>query len=106
MTAWRSPVPGCFAGHFAAYRQEEGAVSHLQFLARLHKLNRLILISHEDCGFYREFLHVREMDLIDRMRTDLISAARRIGTEVPRLRTEAYLARLSDAIVWFEAVID
>jgi hypothetical protein len=97
--------PACFAGHFAAYREEEGAVSHLKFLARLHGLNRLILISHEDCGFYHDFLRLREMDLLDRMRVDLASAARRVRQETPQLKIEAYLARLRNAKVWFETVI-
>jgi hypothetical protein len=96
--------PTCFAGHFAAYREEEGAVSHLQFLARLHGLRRLVLISHENCGFYRDFLRVREMDLLDRMRADLASAARRVHVATPQLKVEAYLARLSNADVWFETV--
>jgi hypothetical protein len=96
---------GCFAGHFAAYREEEGAVSHLQFLARLHGLTRLILISHEDCGFYRDFLRVREMDLLQRMRMDLISAVRRVDAATPQLKTEAYLARLRGSEVWFETVV-
>jgi hypothetical protein len=97
--------PACFAGHFAAYREEEGAVSHLQFLTKLHGLNRLILISHEDCGFYRDFLRIREMDLLDRMRLDLAGAARRIGAATPQLRIDAYLARLTGALVWFERII-
>lgn len=97
--------PACFAGHFSAYREEEGAVSHLQFLAKLHGLKRVILISHEDCGFYRDFLRIREMDLLDRMRLDLASAARRVATATSGLKVEAYLARLNDAEVWFETVI-
>jgi hypothetical protein len=97
--------PACFAGHFAAYREEEGAISHLKFLARLHGLTRLILISHEDCGFYRDFLRVREMDLLDRMRLDLARATLRATVAAPQLKVEAYLARLSDAEVWFEKVV-
>ena len=97
--------PACFAGHFAAYREEEGAVSHLRFLARLHQLNRMILISHEDCGFYRDFLRVREMDLLDRMRVDLANATRRVRDATQQLEVEAYLARLRGTEVWFERVM-
>jgi hypothetical protein len=57
------------------------------------------------CGFYRDFLRVREMDILQRMRLDLANAARRIREATPQLTVEAYLARLGDASVWFESVI-
>ncbi len=97
--------PVCFAGYFDSYREEEAAISHLKFLVRLHGLNRLILISHEQCGFYSDFLKVHDIDLLDRMRTDLATAVRRVNSATPRLHVEAYLARLNDAQVWFEPVI-
>jgi len=97
--------PACFAGHFDAYREEEAAVSHLKFLVRLHKLTRLILISHEQCGFYSDFLRVHEIDLLGRMKRDLASAVRRVRAAAPQLQVEAYLARLSDSEIWFEPII-
>ncbi len=97
--------PACFAGYFEAYREEEGAVSHLRFLSRLHKLDRLILISHEGCGFYSDFLRVSELGLHDRLRSDLSRAARRIREVEARLRIEGYLARVSGTSVWFESVV-
>jgi hypothetical protein len=96
--------PACFAGHFLAYREEEGAVSHLQFLARLHGLTRLVLISHEACGFYRDFLRVREFDLIQRQCEDLVRAARRIREAVRHREIEAHLARIAEGAVRFERV--
>jgi len=96
--------PACFAGYFEAYREEEGAVSHLRFLSRLHKLSRLILISHEGCGFYSDFLRVSELGLHDRLRNDLSRAARRIREVEAKLRIEGYLARVSGSSVWFEPV--
>lgn len=96
--------PACFAGYFEAYREEEGAVSHLRFLTRLHKLSRLILISHEGCGFYSDFLRMPESGLHDRLRNDLSRAARRIREAEGKLRIEGYLARVSGASVWFEPV--
>jgi hypothetical protein len=89
------------AGHFAAYREEEVAISHLRLLARLRGFTRLILISHEDCRFYHQVLGIDEMD---RIRSDLAAAARRIGAVLPHLKFEAYLARLCDDRVWFEPV--
>jgi hypothetical protein len=96
--------PACFAGHAAAHRQEEAAVFHLQFLARLHQLERLILISHQDCGFYRNFLGIAPSELLPRKRADLGIAAQRVRQATPQLKVEGYLARLRNAEVWFEKV--
>ena len=96
--------PACFAGHFDAYREEEAAISHLKFLVKLHSLTRLILISHEHCGFYSDFLKVHEIDLLQRMKMDLASAVRRVRAAAPHLQVEAYLARLDGSEVWFEPV--
>jgi hypothetical protein len=96
--------PACFAGHFLAYREEEGAVSHLKFLSRLHGLTRLILISHEGCGFYRDFLRVREFDLIQKQCEDLVRAARRVREAAVRLEIEAHFARIVDGTVQFERI--
>jgi hypothetical protein len=96
--------PACFAGHFLAYREEEGAVSHLKFLARLHGLKRLVLISHEGCGFYRDFLRVREFDLIQKQCEDLVRAARRVRDAAGHLEIEAHFARIADGSVRFEQI--
>jgi hypothetical protein len=45
------------------------------------------------------------MDLLDRMRLDLARATLRATVAAPQLKVEAYLARLSDAEVWFEKVV-
>jgi hypothetical protein len=97
--------PACLAGHFAAYRDEEGASRHLHFLAGLRGLTRVILISHEDCGFYKHVLKVSPAELLNRIRIDLAAAVLRIGKALPRLKVEAYVARLTAEQVWFETVI-
>ena len=50
---------GCLAGHFLAFREEEGLVEQLRFLIRAHDVQRVVLIAHQDCAFYSERLHVR-----------------------------------------------
>jgi len=112
-TAWDCPATTAWpwrAGRHASRAtspptaKEEGAVSHLRFLANLHGLKRIILISHEGCGFYRDFLRVRDFDLLHRMRQDLVRAARRVRDATTRLDVEAYLARVDGTEVWFEEV--
>ena len=96
--------PACFAGHFAAYRLEEGAVEHLQFLIHLHGLRRVALIAHEACGFYSQFLRARPFDGMQLEREDLVKAARRVRQIAAGLEVDGYLARVDEGHVWFESV--
>ena len=50
----RLAVPGgaaCLAGHFLAFREEEGMLEQLRFLVKVHGLERLVLIAHQDSRF-------------------------------------------------------
>lgn len=96
--------PGCFAGHFMAYREAEGAAEHLRFLARVHKLERVVLIQHEGCAFYREVLNARPGDALKMQTEDLAKAAFRIRQLAWDLNVEAYLCRRKDEALWFEPV--
>src|SRR6185369_10887311 len=47
----RLAVPGgaaCLAGHFHAYREEEGVAEQLRFLVQIHDVRRIVLIAHQD----------------------------------------------------------
>lgn len=96
--------PGCFAGHFMAYREAEGAAEHLRFLARVHKLERVVLIQHEGCAFYREVLNARPGEALKMQTEDLAKAALRIRQLAWDLNVEAYLCRRKDETLWFEPV--
>jgi hypothetical protein len=96
--------PGCFAGHFMAYREAEGAAEHLRFLARVHKLERVVLIQHQGCAFYREVLNVRPSEALRMQEEDLAKAALRVRELAFGLEVEAYLCRREDEAIWFEPV--
>jgi hypothetical protein len=96
--------PGCFAGHFMAYREAEGAAEHLRFLARVHKLERVVLIQHEGCAFYREVLNIRPSEALQLQVEDLAKAALLVRQLAWGLNVEAYLCRRREAAVWFEPV--
>ena len=96
--------PGCFAGHFMAYREAEGAAEHLRFLARVHKLERVVLIQHEGCAFYREVLNVRPSEALRMQEEDLAKAAFRVKELAFGLEVEAYLCRRENEAIWFEPV--
>jgi hypothetical protein len=96
--------PGCFAGHFMAYREAEGAAEHLRFLARVHKLEKVVLIQHEGCAFYREVLNARPGEALKMQTEDLAKAAFRIRQLAWDLNVEAYVCRRKDELLWFEPV--
>jgi hypothetical protein len=84
--------PGCLAGHFAAWRDEEVIVEQLDFLIRTHDLGRIVLIAHEDCVFYLKKLSVPSQGLVRQQRTDLDKAAARLWGIRRSLAIEAYIA--------------
>src|SRR5687768_2090101 len=52
----RVAVPGgagCLAEHMHAYAEGTALENQLRFLIEAHELTRLVLIAHQDCGFYK-----------------------------------------------------
>lgn len=52
----RVAVPGgaaCMAGHMMVYHEATALDRQLSFLITSHSLNRVVLIAHENCGFYK-----------------------------------------------------
>ncbi len=75
----------------------------LDFLVEAHRLERVVLISHQDCGWYKR-LHggnddhqARQMDDLRRARADLMET-------LPSVRVDAYFASVEDGNVKFEPV--
>ncbi|MHC5001806.1 MAG: carbonic anhydrase [Planctomycetota bacterium] len=101
----RLALPGgaaCLAGHFAAWRAEEAAVGHLQFLIEVHRLQQVVLIAHEDCAFYTQILRAAPIRLREKQCEDLEKAAKRVLELNRKLVVRSYLARLDGATVAFE----
>src|SRR5688500_17916340 len=73
----RVAVPGgaaCLAEHMHAYAENSGVERQLRFLIESHELQRVVLIAHQDCGFYkRAWLGGRK--LIEQQHADLQKAA-------------------------------
>ncbi len=92
----RLAVPGgaaCLAGHFNAYREEEGVAEQLRFLLAVHGVRRVILVAHEGCAFYTEWLRVSALQLEARQHEDLEKAIRRVKRLGIDLEILAYYAR-------------
>jgi hypothetical protein len=102
----RLALPGgaaCLAGHFLACREEDALLEQLRFLIRAHHLQRLVLIAHQNCGFYVERLHVPSAEIECRQREDLHTAAERIRGIARDVAIGTFFARrLADGKVRFE----
>jgi hypothetical protein len=104
----RLVAPGgaaALAGHFLAFREEDGLFEQLRFLIRVHDLTRLVLIAHQDCAYYAERLHVPLAQLETRQREDLQTAAERLRSFSRGLVVEEFFARKApDGTIRFESL--
>jgi hypothetical protein len=103
----RLAVPGgaaCLAGHFNAYREEEGVAEQLRFLLDVHAVKRVILIAHEGCAYYTEWLRVAPLQLEARQHEDLEKAIRRVSRFGVGIEVTAFFARRRGGHVLFERV--
>jgi hypothetical protein len=96
--------PACLSGSLAVFWEGRSAEQQLDFLRRVHGLERVVLIAHEGCAFYRDWLKVRVEDMPARQRADLAAAKKRIGHLDAKLTVEGYFARRDGRRVWLEPV--
>jgi hypothetical protein len=100
----RVAVPGgaaCLADHTLAYYEQESLSRQLRFLIESHSLRRLVLIAHQDCGFYRD-VWLGSRTLLQQQATDLEKAADRIRRWNLRVEIEAYFAIQADGLISFQ----
>jgi hypothetical protein len=96
--------PACLAGHAQAHLEEQGIMDELDFLAKVHGLNRIVLIAHQSCAFYASRLELADprMELVQR--ADLVRAAAFVHRVTSIDKIEGWFARrVGDKIV-FEPV--
>lgn len=79
-------------------------VGQLEFLINVHRLQRVVLIAHEDCAFYTERLDASPLGLDKRQREDLAKAVERVRQIGPQLVVDAYFARPEDDQIIFERI--
>ena len=97
--------PGSLAGQAAAWRQGEVLGESLRFLQRAHDLKRVILIAHEDCGFYKGILGLRPGPEMEACQLeDLQKAVASVRGFASAVEVEAYFARVVEETVRFERV--
>jgi hypothetical protein len=101
----RLVIPGgaaCLAGHFSAYREEEGVAEQLRFLLSVHEVRQVILIAHQDCAYYTQWLHVPTQQLEARQLEDLAKAVRHVKRFGIDIEVSGYFARHQGERVSFE----
>lgn len=64
----------------------------LDFLVRVHELERLVLIGHYGCAFYTEMLRGQPDDCLHVQTNDLHRATQTLKEWFPEIRVEAFLA--------------
>ena len=105
----RVALPGgaaCLADHAAAHVQQASVAEELKFLVEVHELERVVLIAHQGCGFYRAALGLPDGLLEGQQRMDLAAAARTVRTITGIDRVEGWFLRVDErhGTVSFEPV--
>jgi hypothetical protein len=97
--------PACMAGRFMTYQESDALVAQLRFLVTSHRLERLVLIAHEHCGFYLHRLHISPEQLEREQHDDLHKACARLRSLFDCQSVEAFFARRCDqGTIRFERV--
>lgn len=102
----RMAMPGgcaALASHFVTMREEMALDRQLRFLISSHNLHTVVLIAHQDCGYYKQ-IRLRHKTLEEQQMADLKKAAERIRGYGPGVEVKAYFARKAQGKIVFEPV--
>lgn len=102
----RVAVPGgaaCLADHMQAMREQSALDRQLRFLIEAHDLHRVVLIAHQECGFYKS-VRWRAASLELQQSADLARATARIREYASGLEVDAYIAKRINGRVRFDEV--
>lgn len=100
----RVAVPGgaaCLAGHMMSSFEKTALERQLEFLVREHQLNKVILIAHEGCAFYKN-LWLASASVKHQQFTDLQKAADLIRQWNAAVEVQSFFARRIQGKVVFE----
>jgi carbonic anhydrase-like protein len=94
--------PACLSGSLVTFLEARAVEDALRFLIRVHDLEKLVLIAHDACAYYRERLGVPESSVIDVQRQDLEKGLRTVRKLQDGLEVQAFLAHTSGTRIRFE----
>jgi hypothetical protein len=99
--------PACLANHPPAMRERSALDRQIKFLIESHSLTRVVLIAHQDCGFYKHNIHpskLRQQPLEQFQFTDLAAVAQLLRAYNKALEVDGYFARRVAETVRFDPV--
>jgi len=79
-------------------------MAKLRFMIHAHRLARVVLIQHEDCGFYVRERGIGEPRQQSRRREDVGRVVARLHEEFPAVRIDAFDAVLERTNVVFQPI--
>jgi hypothetical protein len=96
--------PGTLAAHPETKLEHDAVADELNFLVEVHRIERVVLIQHQNCAFYTGRLKLSGFHVESHQRDDLARAADFVReiTKVPHI--DAYFARDIGGRVRFEPV--
>lgn len=83
--------------------EHEMARKHVSFVVEAHSIRRVILIAHQQCGFYERY-RLSPEQTVRRQKEDLQAATRTLQERYPNLKIEAYYLRVAEGLLRFEPV--
>src|SRR5436305_11776173 len=96
--AWINP------GVAAAQDLYRSARAQLDFLVRVHDLERIVLITHSPCAFYIEHLKKEPHECLEAQFSDIHTAAQRLRLWFPKMQVEGYLAHRGETAISFHPI--
>ncbi len=84
--------------------QGEGALTErLELLVKAHQLKWVIMIAHDDCGYYKNYHKGLEIEMLrQKQRDDLLQAMRVLQEK--GLRSQAFFAYVESGAVTFQEI--
>jgi hypothetical protein len=79
----------------------------VRFLVEAHEIKRMVLIAHQDCGWYRQLFGPQVADPVRKealQRKDLHSTRAHLLQAFPNLKVDTFFARLHEPGVTFDLV--
>lgn len=96
--------PARLAGYEDPAFEDNAILDELAFLVEAHALERVILIQHDDCGFYQHMLGISADELRPLQNADVTRAAEAVRHATGLEAIECYCAVVTEDGIRFEPI--
>jgi hypothetical protein len=94
--------PVALSGRFDAFWDARGIDQQLRFLAQVHDVRTVVLITHDGCAYYARRLSVPADQMEAEQRGDLEKATGGVQRLMPNARVRRFFARRTGTEICFE----